>query len=593
METPAAYALQFSKVVTLKDSKNLKFFCARSGSKSYVVTRNAKTKKYSSARDQVAVLKIKIKNAKGAVKKKLNAQLSALTARLSRQEKQCKGYFFPPKIVIPATLNKITRALTRDDLQYFLDKAGFGLSAREESLVDLGMSSGIDAFVDEFMRQKEEPSGLLSRVHDRLDGQLGNQTTQSPAGQRAALLDLWINTNNPFSEKFALFMLSVWTLGGDVIADETFRGEFWRYYGKLKDAVVNDTPLADLGVSITRDPLMLMYLNNDLNKKGSPNENYARELMELYTLGPVNLDGAANYTETQPDGSGDIAVAAKMLTGWKTQLNYSVNQITAQYDSSRHENGPHTMFAGKSYAFIGENDEDLVRGIFNYHPGVAIYYSREILKEYLTPNPPRELVESFAQVIQQSGFRLRIAMRVLFESEAFFSEQFKDTLPTNPLEYGVKVSRILGLFNGINANEAQRQIGNMGMQFNMSPSVFWYSQAGWLSPASQLERANFVAQILDDSTALAGVSPAWSAARVLPVGAATKAELINYISDKIGVRNVNSSQRATLNDYLSKKKEWNNTYSSFTYDNTNAAHQKLKGLGVYYLQFLTPEFQLR
>lgn len=69
---------------------------------------------------------------------------------------------------------------------------------------------------------------------------------------------------------------------------------------------------------------MLIYLSNELNVKGSPNENYARELLELFTMGPENLDGEPNYTETKVDGSGDIATAAKMLTGWQVKLDYLI-----------------------------------------------------------------------------------------------------------------------------------------------------------------------------------------------------------------------------------------------------------------------------
>lgn len=609
---------RYSKIVTLTDSKGKSFFCAKSSRKSLVVFRSGKT--YNPATNQINKLKKEIAFSNREKRKKLKRSLSSLISTLKNQESICRNHFYPattpipepsaPTVptalpttaptlptaipTIPTSLAPVTRSLTRNEIQYLLDKAAFGLSEKEEYLIDLGVNHGVEVLVNEVMRVKQEQSGLLSRVEDRLDNILGTQSSQSPAGQRSALFDLWVNTNNPFHEKFSLLLLSIWTAAGDVIEDETFRGAFWDYYKKLRDAAYNDTPIPELAITLTRDPLMLIYLNNDLNKKGSPNENFARELMELFTLGPSNLDGQANYTETKPDGSGDIAVAARMLTGWKVNKNYTINKLIPLYDISQHEAGPHTMFLGTPFQFSGDNDSDLVKGIFEHHPSVAIYYAKEILKEYLTPNPPRALVEAFAQVIAQTGYKLGAAMKILLQSEAFYSPLFKDTVPTNSLEYAAKVSRILGLFDAVNYNEAQTQIAKMGMQFNMAPSVFWYNQSSWIGATSQIERANYIAQVLDDSSAQSFPAQKWTPAKILPLGSnISNSELINFVSSRVGLTSINQNQLSTFNDYLSRSRQYDGSYTQFIYDNSNPVHQRQKGLGVYYLDFLTPEFELR
>lgn len=488
------------------------------------------------------------------------------------------------------SLTKLTRPLTRTDIQYLLDKAALGLSSREEYLVDIGLNQGIDALVDELMAQHAEPAGLMDRVADRLDGQMGLTTTQTPSGQRGALLDLMINTTNPYQEKFALFLQSVWTVSGDVIGDETFRHTFWTYYNRLRTFAYGNSSVVDLGVEITKDPLMLIYLNNELNVRWNPNENYARELMELFTMGPTNSDGQANYTETQPDGSGDIATAARMLTGWRVSLNYQINELVASYVDSRHKVGPHTMFPGTPYQFTGENYEDLVRGIFAHHPGAKQYYASEILKMYLTPNPPRALVEQFADVIASNGFRLQDAMSSLLKSEAFYDGAYKDTVPLNSLEFAAKTARIMELYNGVNASNQEYQLQKMGLFFNMPPSVFWYNPNTWSSSSIALEKANWVAYILDDNSAQNAAG--WTPQKILPVGTVTNTQLIDSVKAKVGLTTLTSAQTQSMVSYLSNQLQYNSQYTPFTYDNNNATHRATKGLGMFYMMFITPEFNL-
>jgi uncharacterized protein (DUF1800 family) len=602
-----------NQIFKRQDTQGATIYCATvRGDKKLALKSGAS---YVVASDKLKQLKSSVKKASASKKKSLKAEIKKLTTKIERQEPRCKISSSPtpsptsspvptqsltpiPTLtpiadpIVPPSLDKITRTLTRADVQLLLDKAGLGLSSREEYLVTIGTTQGIDALVDEFMKTKDDPSGLRERSLDRLDGQLGSTATQTAVGQRAAVVDVWMHTNNPYAEKLALVLLGIWTVAGDVIEDETFRGSFWNYYERLRTYAYNETSMSDLGVEITRDPLMLIYLNNELNVKTSPNENYARELMELFTLGPTDLDGNPNYTETTAEEMGDIAVAARMLTGWRVKKDYVLNKLTSFYDGTRHAPGAHTMFAGKSHAFTGQSDEDLVRGIFAFHPGVRTYYAQELLKEYLTPTPPRALIEAFGDIIHQTGYRLRPALKVLFSSDAFYREIYRDTVPVNSMEFAAKSVRALELYNGVNVGEAERQLRMMGMQLNLAPSVFWYPQDSWIGSAITLEKANFIAQILNDSTAQGQASPPWSAAKALPVGAITSPQLIATLRDKLGLRSINEQQSTTLQGYLLQKRNWNGTYSPFTYDNTNTAHQKSKGLGVYYLMFMNSGFQL-
>ncbi len=538
----------------------------------------------------------------------LEAQLLALETRVNASNALCASGQNPPAPPPPPTppppstppasgdtvsLAPLERPVRREDIRYLLEKAGFGMSAQDEPLVQLGISQGIDAAVTEFMRTREESPALLARVEDRLDGRLGSTTTQSPSGQRAALLDLWTHTQNAYGERMALTLLGIWTVAGDVIADETFRGAFWDYYRRLRVHALDSTSIEALAQEITRDPLMLIYLSNDRNRRGSPNENYARELMELFTLGPVDGDGRPNYTETRPDGSGDIAVAARMLTGWTVKLNYVTNRLETQYKAALHEPGPHVMFAGMPYEFSGDGDADLVRGIIAHHPSVRTFYSRELLKEYLTPDPPRELVEGFGTVLHNYGYRIRPAMAVLLKSKAFHSDIYRNTLPKNSIEYAVELVRTLNLADAFDPNEGQRKLVAMGMPVNDAPSVFWFNPRSWSGPGVLLERANFAAHILSDGTSHRAADPDWEAASVLPAGAVDSRALILHVGDKLGVGALTEDQILTLASYIDRNKTWDGRYEAAPYNNGNVDSQKRKGLGAYYVMSSLAAFQLK
>lgn len=593
---------------TLKTSKYGKIGCYKEGDsyKSGKV-KNKKTIKPLSA--DLKKLQSKLAKAKKSGKQKkidrINNDILNLQNKMSAQSELCRQYKEGSEIPTPDplplpdnsleenSLLPLERALSKDDLQTLLEKAGFGLGPRDEYLVNIALNQGVNALVEEFLRNKSEDDGLITRVEDLFDREIGNDTTQSASGQRQGLLELWTHTNNPYAEKLAIFLLSVWTVSGDVIEDETFRYLWWEYFQRLRNSAANDTDLVSLGIEITRDPLMLIYLNNELNVKGKPNENYARELMELFTLGPTNLSGSINYTETNPDGTGDIATAAKILTGWKVRKAWEPPSVQAIFEQRRHEPGPHTMFAGTAHAFSAENEEDLVRGIFSRHPNTAIYYAKEILQYYLTPNPSRTLIENLSIVIRENSFKLRPVLKILFNSKAFYHSKYKNTLQKDSVEFAVETIRLLKLENAFDQNEAERKLSNMGMEINNPPSVFWFNPSSWTGPSILLERANFLAQLFGDSSAQQKITPRWSPALVLPVGNISAEDVIVSLATYLGIKEVNINSKQQLLTYLNKVKQSNGNYRSVAYNNTNTSHQRNKGGGLIYVLTAMPDYQLK
>lgn len=569
--------------------KHLSCYEMKNGS---FVSGKIKGPNFVPASKELQKLKYKAQNAANKTQeKKAKSKLKTRKAEVKSENDLCKNGGGGPQGT--SSLEPLDRTLTQEDIRYLLEKAGFGLGNQEQELVSIGLNQGLEALVTAFMQTKTEDPALMPRVIDRFDNQIGSTTTQSPSGQRAGLVDLWTHTKNPYAEKFALFLLNIWTLAGDAISDETFRHEWWTYYsGVLRTAAYSDTNLTELALNATKNGLMLVYLNNELNVKGNPNENYAREVMELFLLGTTDLDGNPNYTETQPDGSGDIAVAAKMLTGFKVERNYSVNNFVVKEESARHEPGPHQMFVGKPYAFSGEDYEDLIKGIISKHPNVKYYYAEEILKEYVTPVPPAQLIVNFGNVIASNGYNLRPAMASLFKSKAFFDSAYRNTVPKNAAEYLAEYVRTLGLADALNFSEAEKRIADIGMQINQPPSVFWYPQSTWISPSAMLESANMVALLFSDTTALALPEPDWSISSVLPSGSVADTEVLSYVAGKLGV-SVAANEASALQNYMNTEKQWNGVISSNPYDNTNSNDQRRAGRGLYYILANTSDFHLK
>jgi hypothetical protein len=174
--------------------------------------------------------------------------------------------------------------------------------------------------------------------------------------------------------------------------------------------------------SISRDPAMLDYLNNNENRKAHPNENYARELMELFTL------GIGNYTED------DVKQAARAFTGWGhdgTDFVYRVNQ---------HDEGTKT-FLGSSGTFDGD---DVITLILQ-HPACPRFISGEIFKLFAYDNIDPGLSIALAQILYTNHYQLRPLYRTILTSKAFYSPQSVGVQIKSPVQLVVGTIRMLGL----------------------------------------------------------------------------------------------------------------------------------------------------
>ncbi|MEL6672748.1 MAG: DUF1800 domain-containing protein [Bacteroidota bacterium] len=218
--------------------------------------------------------------------------------------------------------------------------------------------------------------------------------------------------------------------------------------------------------AISKDPAMLIYLNNQQNKKDAPNENFAREVMELFTL------GEGHYTEQ------DIKEAARAFTGW------TVNRSGRfEFKKDEHDFGV-KAFRGKKGAFEGEEIIDIILE----DPQVARFIAGKIYTYFVHPEPHTKRIDELAQVFFQSRYDISAMMKHLFMADWFYESENKGALIKSPVELLVQLKRILGM----DLRNRQLQLAGqdaLGQVLFFPPNVSgWPHHTQWIDSTTLLLR---------------------------------------------------------------------------------------------------------
>jgi uncharacterized protein (DUF1800 family) len=255
----------------------------------------------------------------------------------------------------------------------------------------------------------------------------------------------------------------------------------WNYYNLLVKYSLGNFKLfvSDMG----KAPAMLVYLNGNQNEAGKPNENYARELMELFTMGENN-----GYTQF------DIADVARALTGWKCN-QYTCNEVT--FVGSKFDNKNKTIF-GKTGNW-GYNDVQNL--IFTERKNqVAYHICEKIYTHFVFQKPDVEFVTELANLFIQSNWELYAVFKALFKSDHFFKEEFIGAMIKSPIDCFIDLARM----SGINpANFIERYgtfrygASNLGMEiFNPINVAGWKGHHEWINENTLTQRWNYCKTII-------------------------------------------------------------------------------------------------
>jgi uncharacterized protein (DUF1800 family) len=259
----------------------------------------------------------------------------------------------------------------------------------------------------------------------------------------------------------------------------------------------------DLLVEISRDPAMVYFLDNCLSHKGAINENYGRELLELFSMG-VGMDGQFNYTEK------DVKECARAFTGW-TVANGIPGQPYGRYASrfiynpADHDNGEKT-FLGHTGNFNGEDIIDIIC----QQPATARFLSRHLYNYFVaddaqvpswmdTPPQDPETIKMLEDEYFRSGYNIRSMLRVLFNSDAFKNARFARI--KSPVEAVISTMRLIGDWTAPKPGFEPifDEMKHMGQELLNPPSVEgWHTGKEWIDGGTLVQRINFIADRVGD-----------------------------------------------------------------------------------------------
>jgi len=254
----------------------------------------------------------------------------------------------------------------------------------------------------------------------------------------------------------------------------------------------------NLLVEISKDPAMIFWLDNNENHKGAPNENYGRELLELFSMG-VGMDGQANYTED------DVKACAQAFTGWTIanaipRYPYGSYMNRFLYNSFDHIDDDKS-FLGETGNF---NGQDIIE-IIAKQPSTARFISRHLYNFFVadepqvpawqtTPPQDPKLIKALEDEYFQSGYEIRSMLRLLFNSDSFKHARF--TKVKSPSEVVCGTLRLAGPFTEPKPRfyDPALETRSMGQDLLNPPTVEgWHTGKEWIDSGTLVERINFTA----------------------------------------------------------------------------------------------------
>lgn len=349
---------------------------------------------------------------------------------------------------------------TRREAAHLLRRAQFGVSAAE---VETAVEVGLAATLDRLLQPQQETDEFLASEALLRQNALDTGNIDS---LKAWWLYRMIGTANPLLEKMSLF----------------WHGHFATAYAKVQSvthmAVQNDLirehalgSFRSLLHGLVRDVAMLLWLDGNANRRRHANENFARELLELFSL------GIGNYSEM------DVAEAARAFTGWHVRSGeFWFNQL-------QHDNGAKQVF-GRNGALDGGDVVDLCL----QQPACARFLANKLLRNFVMPTPPDGLVEQLAANIRANDLVLAPVLRELFGSKRFFSVEARAALIKSPLDLALGAQRVLDC--RVHLQATATLLAGLGQDLFDPPTVKgWDGGRVWITSASLLRRDNFASEL--------------------------------------------------------------------------------------------------
>jgi uncharacterized protein (DUF1800 family) len=494
-----------------------------------------------------------------------------------------------------------------DKMAHLLRRAAFGARPDE---IESYLKQGFEATVDQLLDYDSVPEAPAVPATPLTRDGTFNIRLLEIENTVSWWLGVMLKTRRPLRERMVLFWHDHFaTAVNKVGAPNGYKYLYWQNLLFRQYATGNFRTLLK---AVNRDPAMLWWLDNYLNVKESPNENYARELMEIFALGTE----AGAYTEP------DVQQAARAFTGWglierrqdmelmneqngpltdpaRVVLippNVNDNSLAAQ----RHDYGNKTVF-GVTQNFNGDDIVDLMLDHEPQRTAAARMIGKKLFEHFAYENPEEHLVQHLAEVLKRTNFDLKALLRDIFLNvKEFYSDKAMHALVKWPVYYVVSAVRLLqgsintvglygGGFGGFNVPQPTT-IGAMGMVLLNPPDVFgWPGREDWLTTSQLFARMNWAAQFTSNRSTTPGNTgiPLDTVLQTAGLGAnATAEQVVDYFSKLLVQTSLSDTARQALVDYL--RKSDNGTLGTFMLD---AATRDKKVRGLIHLLLSCPEAQ--
>ena len=415
---------------------------------------------------------------------------------------------------------------------HLMRRAGFGASLAE---IQQRAQQGFDATIKDLL------DGAMAPDDGQADWILDAMQRQDREGRlRPQMLKPWwiyrmVTTNRPLQEKMVLFWHGHFATSATKVPQAELMLQQNRFF--RENALAN---WRDILKGVSRDAAMILWLDNNTNYKSQPNENYGRELMELFSL------GIGNYSET------DVKEGARCFTGW------GLRGGDFYFNPGQHDTGIKT-YLGR----VGNMDgDDLIDAILD-QPAAAEFLTRKLFAFFAYENAGPEVIGPLAEGFRRSNYDTRALVEAIFRSDAFWSGKALNTQIKSPAQLVIGGLRALNIGAALapgetvtaDANDRNRlrrvyggasnSLKQMGQDLFYPPNVKgWDGGAAWINSATMLARLSFAEEL----TSIAGPLNAAGGIEQIAGSLAGRdsEEIVNTILSNLGPITLPQRARDTL-----------------------------------------------
>ena len=344
-------------------------------------------------------------------------------------------------------------------------RGGFGAKPSEiKELVELGPAKTIDRILGKSNTQaleafEQESSQIVSAI--RSGGSIDSLA--------AWWLHRMIHTPSPLVEKITLFWHGHFATGADKVNDIELMVQ--------QNKLLREHALGDFRKmvhEVSKDPAMLLYLDSASNRKTHPNENYARELMELFCL------GEGNYTEQ------DVQQLARCFTGWE------IRRKSFRFNPYQHDSGLKTLLDRQGI----ESGQEAIDAVLA-HRSMPTFIAGKLVRFFVCdePNPTAEFLEPLAEVFRKSDFTIEPLVRTILSSKLMLSDWSVGKKVRSPIDFMVESIRSLQVTT--NLDRLAKGLDGIGQALFNPPNVKgWDGGRAWINSSTLIGRSNLIVDLL-------------------------------------------------------------------------------------------------